>query len=312
MVLKPAEQTPLTALAIAKLGEEAGLPRRRARHRHRQCRGRAGDRPRDDVEPDRPQARLHRVDRGREAPDGAVRRGRQEGLARARRKRAVHRLRRRRPRRGGRRRAALQVPQLGPDVHLREPDLRAVACLRRVRRAAHRRGARSQGRLGPRGRLEDRAADRAPGDRQGRAPRRRRARPGRRAARRRRSTRRALLRTDGDHRRHRRRGDGERRDVRPRRRDRPLRHRAGGGAAGERHAVRARVVLLQPRRRPHLARVGGSRVRDRRHQHRRHLHRGRAVRRRQGVRHRPRGLEVRHRRVARAQVPLHRRDRGRP
>ena len=26
MVLKPAEQTPLSALAVAKLGEEAGLP----------------------------------------------------------------------------------------------------------------------------------------------------------------------------------------------------------------------------------------------------------------------------------------------
>ena len=46
MVLKPAEQTPLSALAVAQLGLEAGLPAGRARHRHRQRRGRAGDRTR--------------------------------------------------------------------------------------------------------------------------------------------------------------------------------------------------------------------------------------------------------------------------
>ena len=37
-----------------------------------------------------------------------------------------------------------------------------------------------------------------------------------------------------------------------------------------------------------------------------HLHRGGALRRRQGVRHGPRGLEIRHPRLHRAQVPLHR------
>ena len=103
MVLKPAEQTPLSALAVAALAEEAGLPAGRPLGRHRRRRGRARDRPRADVEPDRAQARLHRLDRGRQAADGAVRRPGEEGLARARRQRAVHRLRRRRPRRGGRR-----------------------------------------------------------------------------------------------------------------------------------------------------------------------------------------------------------------
>ena len=103
MVLKPAEQTPLTALAIAALAEEAGRPARRLLGRHGRRRRRPVDRRRDDVEPDRPQARLHRLDRGRQAADGPVRRPGQEGLARARRQRAVHRLRRRRPRRGGRR-----------------------------------------------------------------------------------------------------------------------------------------------------------------------------------------------------------------
>ena len=53
-----------------------------------------------------------------------------------------------------------------------------------------------------------------------------------------------------------------------------------------------------------LARGRGARVGHGRHQHRPHLHRGRAVRRREGIRPRPRGLEVRHRGVPRDQVPL--------
>ena len=54
-------------------------PRRRAcpagvlLGRHRRRRGRARDRRRDDLEPGRAQARLHRLDGGREAADGAVR-----------------------------------------------------------------------------------------------------------------------------------------------------------------------------------------------------------------------------------------------
>ena len=40
--------------------------------RHGRRRGCPGDRRRDDLQPDRPQARLHRLDRGREAPDGPV------------------------------------------------------------------------------------------------------------------------------------------------------------------------------------------------------------------------------------------------
>ena len=64
------------------------------RHRRRQ-----GDRRRADLEPDRAQAHLHRLDRDRQAADGAVRRHGEEGVARARRQRAVHRVRRRRSRR---------------------------------------------------------------------------------------------------------------------------------------------------------------------------------------------------------------------
>ena len=70
----------------------------------------------------------------------------------------------------------------------------------------------------------------------------------------------------------------------------------------ERHAVRARRVLLLAGARPGHARGRGARVRDPRRQHRAHLDRGRAVRRREGVGHRARGLLLRDRRMARAQV----------
>ena len=59
MVVKPAGQTPLSALALAELGERAGIPKGvlsvvtgdSAAHRRR-----------DDLQPDRAQARLHRLD----------------------------------------------------------------------------------------------------------------------------------------------------------------------------------------------------------------------------------------------------------
>ena len=69
--------------------------------------------------------------------------------------------------------------------------------------------------------------------------------------------------------------------------------------------VRARGLLLQPRRRPRVARRRGPRVRHRRRQHGLRLDRGGAVRRHEGVGHRARGLEVRDRGLARDQVPGH-------
>ena len=72
MVLKPAEQTPLSALACRELAERAGLPPGVLT----MVTGAAetpGDRPRADLPPDCPQAGLHGLDRGREAADGAVR-----------------------------------------------------------------------------------------------------------------------------------------------------------------------------------------------------------------------------------------------
>src|SRR5205085_9538158 len=234
----------------------------------------------------------------------------EEGLARAGRQCAVHGLRRRRRRRGGRRRARLQVPQLRADVHLGQPHLRAGRNLRRVRGALRRRRGEAEGRQRARARDEGRPADRAGGGRQGRASRRRRARPRRRAAARRRRSRRPLLAADGDHGRRPGGGDGVRGDLRPGRRHRPFLDRGRGRARGQRHPVRPRRLLLHPWHGPDLAALRGSRVWAPRHQHGLHHHGGRTLRRREGVGHRPRGLEVRDRRVARDQVPLHGRSRS--
>jgi succinate-semialdehyde dehydrogenase/glutarate-semialdehyde dehydrogenase len=69
MVLKPASATPFSALALCELAERAGVPKGSSlRDRPVQR-----DRRRDDLEPDRAQADLHRFDRGRQIADAAVR-----------------------------------------------------------------------------------------------------------------------------------------------------------------------------------------------------------------------------------------------
>ena len=69
MVVKPAQQTPLSMLMLAKILEEAGLPERRAQPDHRLLLGR-DDGPAD-RRPAPAQAVLHRLDRGRAQADGA-------------------------------------------------------------------------------------------------------------------------------------------------------------------------------------------------------------------------------------------------
>ena len=176
MVLKPASADAVFGAGAVR----AGRARRRAegrvllRHRRRQR-----DRRRDDLEPDRAQADLHRLDRDRQVADGAVRRHGEEGLAGTRRQRAVHRLRRRRSRDGGQGRDRLEIPQRRPDLRLRQPHPGAGRRLRRLRRAARRGGRRDEGRRRRRGRRGDRAADRHEGGREGREPHRRRAQEGR-------------------------------------------------------------------------------------------------------------------------------------
>ena len=121
VVLKPAEYTPLTALAFAEICREAGLPpgvvnivtgdgaTGAALVEH------AGRR----------QDRLHRLDRGRpHHPQGDRRHG-QEAVAGARRQVALHRLRRRRPRQRGRRRGRRDLVQPGPGLLRRLAPARA-------------------------------------------------------------------------------------------------------------------------------------------------------------------------------------------
>jgi succinate-semialdehyde dehydrogenase / glutarate-semialdehyde dehydrogenase len=95
-------------------------------------------------------------------------------------------------------------------------------------------------------------------------------------------------------RRHHRHGGDARGDLRAGGAAVPLLHRGGGDRHGQRHRVRAGLLLLCPRHRPHLAGGRGSRIRHRRHQRGHHLHRDGALRRRQGIRRRPRRLAPRH------------------
>ena len=118
MVLKPATATPYSALALCELAERAGVPKGVF-----SCvtGGATGDRRRDDLEPDRAQADLHRLDRDRQIADGAMRRDGEEDVARTGRQRAVHRVRRRRHRDGGQGRDRLQIPECRADLRLRQP-----------------------------------------------------------------------------------------------------------------------------------------------------------------------------------------------
>ena len=142
VVLKPAEQTPLTACCLAELIAEAGIPdgRRQRRHRLRRDRRRRARRA-----PRRRQGRLHRLDRGRQADRAGGGRQPEAGHARARRQAPEHRLRRRRldaaiARRGGR-----DLLQPGPVL------------LRRLRLFVQREPVRR----GRRGRRRDRQVDQA-------------------------------------------------------------------------------------------------------------------------------------------------------
>ena len=112
VVLKPAEYTPLTALAFAEICLEAGLAARRGQHRHRRRGDRGGARrPRR-----RRQDRLHRLDRGRPRHPQGDRGNGQEAVARTRRQVALHRLRGRRSRQRGRGRRRRDLVQPGPGL----------------------------------------------------------------------------------------------------------------------------------------------------------------------------------------------------
>ena len=140
MVVRPATETPFSALALSELAARAGIPAGVLNVDHRAP---AGDGPRAHHEPGGAQAVLHRLDRGRQDPDGAECEHHQEARPRARRQCAVHRVRRRRRRRCGGGRGCLEVPQHGPGLCRRQPLLRPRRRVRRVLVEAGRQGVES-------------------------------------------------------------------------------------------------------------------------------------------------------------------------
>ena len=176
MVLKPAEQTPLCALAIAALAEEAGVPA----GVFSVVTGAAEDAPSIGGEMTSspivrklgftgsteigkllmaqcaPGLKKISLELGGNAPFIVFDDADLDG--------------------GGRGRDHVQVPQLRADVHLREPHARAGGDLRRLPRRLHRGRARAQGRRRLRGGRERRAAHRRACSGEGRAARRRRGR----------------------------------------------------------------------------------------------------------------------------------------
>ena len=131
-----------------------------------------------------------------------------------------------------------------------------------------------------------RSADRRQRRREGAGAHRRRHRARRQGHRRRQAPRagRHLLRAHRGARRDQVHALRHRGNLRPGRATVPLRDRAGSHRTGQRHHLRPGRVLLHPRLRPRLARVRGAGIRHRRHQHGSDLQRSRPVRRRQAIR----------------------------
>ena len=130
VVLKPAEQTPLSILELAKDFEEVGLPPGGGQHRDR----RRSRRRRAARHPSRgPEDRLHRERRGRQAHHAERRRPAQAGLARAGRQVSQHLLQRRRLRERGGRRAVRGVREPGRGVLRGQPGPGAADDLPEVR-----------------------------------------------------------------------------------------------------------------------------------------------------------------------------------
>ena len=250
VVLKPAEWTPLTAIRLAALALEAGLPDGLLQT----VPGRGAEAGEALVRhPDVRQGRVHGLDPHRLPRDGARRGAGEARHAGARREEREHRLRRRGPgcRRGrGTRR---RVRQRRAGLLRAQPHARRAPGARRLPRAPRARRRRVAGRRPARGGRADGPA------RQRGAPRPRRllprrlhaGRPPRHGPRRTR----LLVRAGGAPARPPRRPGAHRRDLRPRRRGAGVRRGGGGGAPRERDRLRAVRLDLDPRPRPRHPRL---------------------------------------------------------
>ena len=157
-MIKPAEDTPLSALAVLALAEQAGIPKGvlnivTCQHANAgevgkvMCESpkvgkstdvstfqKGGTKNKFIILGSRPV--LHRIHPRGQDPVPPVRRDREKDLPGARRQRALHRLRLGRPRPRGQGLHGLQVPQRRPDLRLHQPRLRPGRRVRRVRRQA--------------------------------------------------------------------------------------------------------------------------------------------------------------------------------
>ena len=252
MVIKPAQQTPLSMLALAKIFEEAGLPRGRAERHHLESSSEVS-------KPIISDPRLRKLtftgstEVGRKLVEQSA-----EGLLRT----------------------SMELGGNAPFLVFPDADVDAavegavIAKMRNigeactaanrfhvadngrggVRREAGRQARRDEGRARHRGRRQGRAADRRHAARQGRRAGRRRHRQGRAGARRRPRARRRrlLLRADRARRRDRRRAAAQGGDLRPGRPGDRLRRRGRRDRRRQRHRVRPRRLRLHER---HQARV---------------------------------------------------------
>ena len=117
-VIRPASQTPFSALALAVLAERAGMPAGVCNV----ITGPSGETGRGThLQPAGAQADVHRLHRGGRQAAGAMRADDQEDQHGAGRQRAVHRVRRCGSGCGGGGRDGEQVPQHRPDLRLRQP-----------------------------------------------------------------------------------------------------------------------------------------------------------------------------------------------
>ena len=164
-VCKPASETPLSALALAELGERAGIP---AGVFNVITGSATRDRRRDDLEPDGALPHLHRLDRDRQAADAAVRLDGEEGRPRARRQRALHRLRRRRSRcRGARAPSRRSTAMPARPASAPTASWCRTASMTHSPRSSPRRSKQAEGRRRRRAGRHDRSADQCRGGQEG-------------------------------------------------------------------------------------------------------------------------------------------------
>ena len=179
MIVKPASQTPLTALEIAKLLEQAGVPEGRREHGHHPPHAASSRRPssptrairklsftgstevgKELIRASADQVKRLSLELGGHAPfvvfDDADLEAAIDGHDR------------------------LEVPQRRPDLHLREPHLRPARHPRRVHQGPGPQGDRARRRPGPQARRRHRPAHRRERRREGRGARQ--GRPGTRRA----------------------------------------------------------------------------------------------------------------------------------